>query len=74
MRDRAGARRKLAQVEARAAAHGESVAALESEVARVEAILASLAAALRGNFRARTIPPRRASPRCGAQPPNSATN
>ncbi len=36
---------QAAQVEARAAAHGESVAALQSEVARVEAILANLAAA-----------------------------
>jgi chromosome segregation protein len=36
---------QAAQVEARAAAHGESVAAIQGEVARVEAILANLAAA-----------------------------
>ena len=36
---------QVAQVEARAAAHGESVTAIKSEVARVESILANLAAA-----------------------------
>ena len=36
---------QAALVEARAAAHGESVAALQNEVSRVEAILANLAAA-----------------------------
>jgi chromosome segregation protein len=36
---------QAAQVEARAAAHGESVAALQGDVARVETILATLAAA-----------------------------
>ena len=36
---------QAAQVEARSATHGESVAAIQSEVSRVEAILATLAAA-----------------------------
>ncbi len=36
---------QAAQVEARAAAHGESVIAIKSEVARVDALLANLAAA-----------------------------
>src|ERR1019366_5786835 len=36
---------QAAQVEARAAEHGESVTAIQGEVSRVEAILATLAAA-----------------------------
>ena len=42
---------QAAQVEARATAHGESVTALQGEVARVQAILAHTGCGDRGNFR-----------------------